>query len=303
MENDETKNAGPKFFEICELPMEAWGSQWEQTIIPDEWRRRLINYGRLFTSGMLTALESYRMVCFLGSPGLGKTSLAQGFANYLALLWGCMLYAVVVNAAEWRSQWLGDPAKRAKKAFDQIHFLAKRAPVVCIFDEAEAVATPRTRTLQSAEPSDVINVVSELLTQVDRLRPLGNTLIILTTNLKTGIDEALLDRSDFVFEFSHPNCETRDKILTHTIGRLRKRGIVIHTDDTKRLAEATDGLSGRQLSRLALYGMLEKEDDTFELEEQDFLRAVRMLKQDREIPFDLLTYSKLRSNGHGRRVH
>lgn len=295
--------SSPKLFETKNLPCDDWSILWDRIILEEAWRTRLKNYARMFTNGILSKMPTSKIIAFEGLPGLGKTTLARGFANYVALQLGGVAYGVEINAEEWRSQWLGDPAKRVKKAFAAITLLAKRAPVIVIIDELESVALSRKRTMETAEPSDVITAVAELLIQLDRLGTLENVMVIVTTNLAAAIDEAFSDRVDFKFEFSLPDCATREQILRDEFLRLRERGIDIETEGIEQLAEGTEGLSGRQLSRLPMRAMLEKNDGDFSLETSHLMRAVQLLKHKPETPIDLGARVVSGSNGHGALVH
>ena len=134
---------------------------------------------------------------FAGPSGAGKTLAAEVLANELNLdLFRIDLSAVV-------SKWVGETEKNLRRVFDA----AEEGSAVLLFDEADALFGKRSEVKDSHDRYANIEV-SYLLQKLEAYRGLA----ILTTNLRSHIDEAFLRRLRFVIEFPFPTSAERARI-------------------------------------------------------------------------------------------
>ncbi|KZN66623.1 hypothetical protein N473_09525 [Pseudoalteromonas luteoviolacea CPMOR-1] len=157
---------------------------------------------------------------FWGRPGTGKSMAAEAIAGELQL----PLY--VVNLANIASKWIGETEKHLAKLFDQ----AQKHNAVLMFDEADAVFAKRS-AVESSQDKNANMGVSYLLQKMEHY----SGLLLLSTNLKSNLDDAFLRRFHNVIEFTMPSAQHREEIwqrmlsgisndaLTKSIGSLAQR--------------------------------------------------------------------------------
>lgn len=102
------------------------------------------------------SLEPRHQVLVVGPPGNGKTSLAEGIAEALAVQFFIVRYDAVIGS------FLGETATRLRRVFDY----ARTTPCVLFFDEFDAVGKERGDVNETGE---IKRVVTSLLMQVDDL--------------------------------------------------------------------------------------------------------------------------------------
>ncbi|AOT10249.1 ATP-binding protein [Pseudoalteromonas luteoviolacea] len=134
---------------------------------------------------------------FWGRPGTGKSMAAEAIAGELQL----PLY--VVNLANIASKWIGETEKHLAKLFDQ----AQKHNAVLMFDEADAVFAKRSN-VESSQDKNANMGVSYLLQKMEQY----SGLLLLSTNLKSNLDDAFLRRFHNVIEFTMPSVQHREEI-------------------------------------------------------------------------------------------
>ena len=113
---------------------------------------------------------------FAGAPGTGKTICAEAIAHAL----GQRL--LVVRYAEVESMWMGETAKNVAAVFR----LARRENAVLLFDEADAIASRRSTTLDHGFVREGNAVINVLLQELERF----SGVVIFATNLAANFDPA-----------------------------------------------------------------------------------------------------------------
>ena len=162
-----------------------------QSIVFREW-----GFGRKFNKGRgLSAL-------FDGEPGTGKTLAAEVIAAEL----GLGLYRV--NVANVVSKYIGETEKNLTRIFTE----ARGSQSVLLFDEADSLFSKRVEVKGSNDrfANMEVNVLLQLIERYDGL-------VILTTNLKTSIDNAFERRLSFKINFPFPESDTRASIWHHLL--------------------------------------------------------------------------------------
>lgn len=124
-------------------------------------------------------LEPRNRVLLIGSPGNGKTSLAEAISEALMIPLFTVRYESVIGT------YLGETAVRIKKLFD---FVSTRNCVL-FFDEFETLGKERGDIHETGE---IKRVVSSLLLQIDNLP--SHVLVIGATNHPELLDRAVWRR-------------------------------------------------------------------------------------------------------------
>jgi hypothetical protein len=134
---------------------------------------------------------------FAGQSGTGKTMAAEVVARELRL----DLYRIDLSAVV--SKYIGETEKNLGRVFDA----AELGGVVLLFDEADALFGKRSEVKDSHDRHANVEV-SYLLQRMESYRGLS----ILTTNLKSSLDQAFLRRIRFITQFPFPDSTQRAEI-------------------------------------------------------------------------------------------
>jgi hypothetical protein len=133
-------------------------------------------------------------VLFAGESGTGKTLAAEVVAREL----GLDLYVVELSAMV--DKYVGETEKNLQRLFDE----ADRVDAVLLFDEADSIFGKRSETKDAHDR--YANLESSYLLQ--RLESFDG-IAVLTTNLRSNIDDAFTRRFDLVVDFPFPGRELR----------------------------------------------------------------------------------------------
>jgi SpoVK/Ycf46/Vps4 family AAA+-type ATPase len=135
---------------------------------------------------------------FAGAPGTGKTICAEAIAHAL----GRRL--LVVRYAEVESMWMGETAKNITAVFR----LARKENSVLLFDEADAIASRRSTSVDHGFVREANTVVSVLLQELERF----NGVVIFATNMAANFDPAFERRIRTHILFEMPGLAEREQI-------------------------------------------------------------------------------------------
>jgi SpoVK/Ycf46/Vps4 family AAA+-type ATPase len=135
---------------------------------------------------------------FFGTPGTGKTLAAEVVARALGV------DMLVVDLASLVSKWIGETEKNLAAVFD----IAERSRALLLFDEADALCSPsarrrRTRTIATPIWKPPISCNDWSATK---------GVAVLTTNLRSNLDNAFARRFEFIVEFPEPDAATREAL-------------------------------------------------------------------------------------------
>jgi hypothetical protein len=139
---------------------------------------------------------------FSGASGTGKTMAAEIIAGRL----GFDLYTVDLAAVV--SKYIGETEKNLSKIFEA----AEATGTVLFFDEADALFGKRSEVKDAHDRYANIEV-SYLLQRMET----HDGLIVLATNLKRNLDEALLRRLSFSVDFAFPGPDERSRIWRRVV--------------------------------------------------------------------------------------
>ncbi|MBN2637093.1 MAG: AAA family ATPase [Prolixibacteraceae bacterium] len=138
-------------------------------------------------------VEPRNRLLFTGSPGNGKTSLAEAIANSLMLPMYIVRYDGIIGS------YLGETSTRLRKVFDYI----STQNCILFFDEFDAIAKERGDIHETGE---IKRVVNSLLMQIDVLPEY--VIVIAATNHPELLDRAVWRRFQIRMELNRPNQKT-----------------------------------------------------------------------------------------------
>ena len=160
---------------------------------------------------------------FAGASGTGKTMAAEVLAGELRL----DLYRIDLSSVV--SKYIGETEKNLRRVFDA----AEAGGAILLFDEADALFGKRSEVKDSHDRHANIEV-SYLLQRMEAYQGLA----ILTTNLKSSLDQAFLRRIRFVVQFPFPDGNQREEIWKRVFPK----------------QTPTDGLEADKLGQLSVTG-------------------------------------------------
>lgn len=149
-------------------------------------------------------LEPRNRLLFIGPPGNGKTSLAEGLAESLMVPFLQVRYDGIIGA------YLGETAVRLRRLLEY----ASTRKCVLFFDEFETLGKERGDTHETGE---IKRVVSSLLLQVDALP--SHVVVVAATNHPELLDRAVWRRFQVRVELPMP---TRSR-LAEWFAKFEKR--------------------------------------------------------------------------------
>ncbi|MDA3940672.1 MAG: ATP-binding protein [Spirochaetia bacterium] len=135
-------------------------------------------------------IEPRNRILLTGSPGNGKTSLAEAIATHLMYPFFIIRYENLIGS------YLGETASRLNHVFEY----AKTRNCVLFFDEFDTIGKERGDTKETGE---IKRVVSSLLLQMDRLP--SYVVVITASNHPELLDKAVWRRFQIRINLEKPN--------------------------------------------------------------------------------------------------
>ncbi len=197
--------ARPRLDDLAERVVPA--AAWDDLILPQEQKAILrdivaqVRHRRVVHGTWGFAERGERglgiAVLFAGGSGTGKTMAAEVLARDLRL----DLYRIDLSSVV--SKYIGETEKNLRRVFDA----ADAGGAILLFDEADALFGKRSEVKDSHDRYANIEV-GYLLQRMEAYRGLA----ILTTNLRSALDQAFLRRLRFVVDFPFPDAAQRREI-------------------------------------------------------------------------------------------
>jgi hypothetical protein len=172
---------------------------------------------------------------FSGPSGTGKTLAAEILAAELGLDLHRIDLASVV------SKWIGETEKHLRRLFDA----AEQGGTVLLFDEADALFGKRSEVRDSHDRYANLEV-AYLLQRMEQYRGVA----ILTTNLRSAVDPAVLRRLRVVVQFTHPSAPERARLWE----RAFPAGVAVNGVDREQLVRLD--LTGGEIRTVAFQAAL-----------------------------------------------
>jgi hypothetical protein len=161
-------------------------------LVLDEW-----GLGRAAKGRGLTGL-------FVGESGTGKTLSAEIIAGAL----GLDLY--VIDLSTVIDKYVGETEKNLERIFTE----ADRVNGVLLFDEADAIFGKRSEVRDAHDRYANVEI-AYLLQRMERF----DGLALLTTNLRSNVDEAFTRRLDVIIDFPFPDDNDRRRLWDLNVHR------------------------------------------------------------------------------------
>jgi SpoVK/Ycf46/Vps4 family AAA+-type ATPase len=180
---------------------------------------------------------------FYGPPGTGKTLLACAIANKLNATF------FNVKSSQIVSKWVGESGKLISTLYRVARKMtADGRPSIVFIDEFDALCKSRGQEGQLYHQQ----MLAAILAEIDGFASKGRRNLVMTigaTNRPWDLDAAVLSRFERRTLITLPDEAARDAIFRI---HLEGRGIPIDERSMayKRLAKATDRLTGREIARL-----------------------------------------------------
>jgi ATP-dependent 26S proteasome regulatory subunit len=180
---------------------------WDDLVLPEQ-QLQMLREIALHVRHQMTVYETWGFAArsgrglaisalFAGASGTGKTMAAEVLAGELRL----DLYRIDLSSVV--SKYIGETEKNLRRVFDA----AEESGAILLFDEADALFGKRSEVKDSHDRYANIEV-SYLLQRMEAYRGLA----ILTTNLKSALDQAFMRRLRFVVHFPFPDADQRADI-------------------------------------------------------------------------------------------
>lgn len=194
---------------------------------------------------------------FYGPSGCGKTFTASLLGKATGKEVYCIDLSMVV------SKYIGETEKNLSKVFE----IAEDKDWILFFDEADALFGKRTG-LKDAHDRYANQEVAYLLQRIENYRG----LVILSTNLKSNMDDAFARRFQSMVRFSLPNAQQRERLWRETFSKETQFDPSV---DIKTISAKYELTGGSILNVVQYCSMLSMSRDERIIRNEDILEGIR----------------------------
>ena len=222
--------------------------------------RKWIEYGDTLMNewGMKGILKKGYRALFHGPSGTGKTFSVSLLGKYTGKDVYCVDLSMVV------SKYIGETEKNLSKVFD----IAEGKGWILFFDEADALFGKRTGVKDSHDKY-ANQEIAFLLQRIEDY----DGLVVLSTNLRSNLDEAFARRFQNIIKFSLPDKVQREKLWRNTFPKNVTFEAAV---DIERIAASYE-LSGGAILNVVQYCSLQAlSKGTCVITEEDLREGIRL---------------------------
>lgn len=176
-----------------------------------------------------------KAILLYGPPGTGKTLLAKAVAHHSNATF------LNITGSELIRKYIGEGAKLIRHVFS---IAREHSPTIMFIDELDAVGGKRLG--DTGANQEVSRTLTQLLSEIDGFKPLGDVKIIGATNRFDLLDRALFraGRFDRILEVPLPDEEARKEIFKI---HLRGKNIRENNVDLNELVKKSKDASGAEI--------------------------------------------------------
>ena len=266
----------PRFSTSFPATLISTDRSWDELILEEQTMKQIndikmwVKYGEKIRQewGLAGKLKPGYRALFYGASGSGKTFTATLLGKEV----GRQVFSIDLSMVV--SKYIGETEKNLSKVFE----LAENKDWILFFDEADALFGKRTN-VKDAHDRYANQEVAFLLQRVENYPG----LVILSTNLKTNIDEAFARRFQIMVRFNMPNAKERELLWRNTFSSSCKMEEEL---DLRRVAEDYE-LAGGSILNVVQYCSLKamnrgeniiRRSDLMEGIKKEYAKVGKMLK-------------------------
>ncbi|QHS36941.1 ATP-binding protein [Alcaligenes faecalis] len=281
---------------VWDLPDTSLGTLWNSIVMEQEAKDQLLAQAIVNFSvrGKVdrSIIPMHGVILLVGPPGTGKTSLAKGLANSVAIAFkGTNVQLLEVEPHSLTSSAMGKTQRAVSDLFSQSigEVAASGQPTIVLLDEVETLAADRAKMSMEANPVDVHRATDAVLVQLDLLAEKHpNLLFVATSNFPQAVDSAFLSRCDLVMEVPLPGKDACRKILEECLVGVAKTfsnvGALVKQKRFDECASECEGLDGRAIRKVVANALATNKTtaiDPNQVTIEHLLAAIKKAKQVR----------------------